>query len=637
MYLKVTYDQEFDDLIMHLRSKYPKAIFNIDGIGEQLDMSKFSKNFFKTKNTTDASIDGNANVSDSTVISYHHELPKPFFKINSYYMLWKGLKKYYGMQVANDIIERQISGDIYIHDVHGIGGRLPYCFNYSTYDIAIKGLPMIKKIKSIAPKYLYSFKSQVEQFTIIAANSTLGATGLADLLIIFSWYVDKIFKYKSDAGITFDTDYDCRTYIKETLTSFIYTINQPNRGNQSCFTNLSIYDDYFLNNMLSDYIFPDGTSPKIETVKSIQELYLKIMNEEMERTPITFPVTTACISIDNENNIQDEKFVNLIAKYNKKYGFINIFNGKTSVLSSCCRLRSDKKNEYFNSFGAGSSKIGSLGVVTINLPRIAYKYKNGEINFTDELNQLVEIASKINHVKRKLIQESIDNGYHPLYTLGFINLERQYSTVGITGFNECIEILGNDIINDDGVECGLKIIDVINKKNDEFAKQYHTPHNCEQVPAEAASIKIAVKDKIMKYNNDYEMYSNQFIPLTTSADVLDRIKLQGIFDKHFTGGAICHINVETEISDESKIVDLIKICAKKGVVYWAINYTLQECENGHMTVGKNNICPICGKNIINEYSRVVGFLTNVKNWNKTRREIDYPNRQWYNENSSNNL
>jgi ribonucleoside-triphosphate reductase len=125
------------------------------------------------------------------------------------------------------------------------------------------------------------------------------------------------------------------------------------------------------------------------------------------------------------------------------------------------------------------------------------------------------------------------------------------------------------------------------------------------------------------------MYSNQFIPLTTNADMLDRIKLQGIFDKKFTGGAICHINVETEIEDEQKIVDLIKYCAKQGVVYWAINYNLQECENSHLTVGRNQSCTICGKPIINNYTRVVGFLTNVKNWNPTRRTIDYPNRVFY--------
>lgn len=628
MYLNVTYEQEFDELMMHLKAKYPKEIFNIDGIGEQLDMNKFSKNFFKSNTTADTSIDGNANVADSTVISYHHELPKPFFKLNSYYMLWKNLKKYYNHEVANRIIEEQISGEIYINDMHGIGGCLPYCFAYSTYDIAIKGLPMIKKIKSIAPKYLYSFKSQVEQFTIIAANSTLGATALPDFLCISAWYIENILKTNSDAGINFNSESDCWKYVKETFVSFIYTLNQPNRSNQSAFTNISIYDDYFLDNNLKDYLFPDGSYPNKDIVKKTQELFLNIMNEEMERTPITFPVITACFNIDENKEIKDTKFLNMIAKYNKKYGFINMFCGESSVNSACCRLRSDNNNEYFNSLGAGSSKIGSLGVVTINMPRLAISTV-GEEMFTNKLKLLVDDCARINNVKRKLIQEAIAKGYHPLYSLGFMDINRQYSTVGINGFNECIEILGKDILNFDGWNLGLEIIDIINTENEKCQNQYKVPHNCEQIPGESASVKLVKKDKTLGYDLGYNMYSNQFIPLTTNADMLDRIKLQGIFDKHFTGGAVCHINVENEIENENDIVELIKTCAKKGVIYFAINYNLQECENGHMTVGKNNICPICGQPIINNYLRVVGFLTNVKNWIKERREIEYPNRQFY--------
>jgi len=629
MYLKVTYEQEFDDLMMYLRAKYPKALFEIDGIGEQLDMNKFSKNFFKTQTTADSSVDENANVADSTVISYHHELPKPFFKINSYYMLWKGLKKYYNLEIANETIEKQINGDIYINDVHGIGGRLSYCFNYSTYDIAMKGLPMISKIKSVAPKHLYSFKSQVEQFTIIAANSTLGATGLADFLIIFGWYAEKAINNLSDAGFKFVDTQDVWRYIKETLTSFIYTINQPSRGNQCPFINLSVYDDNFLDDMLGDYIFPDGTNPDKQIIKHIQEMYLDIMNEEMSRTPITFPVTTACFSVDDDNNILDKSFVETIAMFNVDYGFINIFYGKTSILSSCCRLRSDKSNEYFNSFGAGSSKIGSLGVVTINLPRLAFKYKDDINVFNDELKSNVIVCARVNSIKRKLVQEAIDKGYHPLYSMGFIDINRQYSTVGINGFNECIEILGYNILNEDGIKCGLDIINIINVTNDMCQIRYKTPHNCEQIPGESASVKLSKKDVLCKYDSGYTIYSNQFIPLTTKADMLDRIKLQGIFDKHFSGGSVCHVNIENKITDCKKIEELISLCASKGVVYWAMNYNLQECENGHMSIGKGDACQVCGGNIINEYTRVVGFLTNTKNWIKERREEDYPNRQFY--------
>ena len=149
--------------------------------------------------------------------------------------------------------------------------------------------------------------------------------------------------------------------------------------------------------------------------------------------------------------------------------------------------------------------------------------------------------------------------------------------------------------------------------------------------SENSSIKLAQKDKYLKLQNEYELYSNQFIPLITQADMLDRIRLQGLFDSQFSGGAIAHINIENQITNVDSLVDLINSTVKKGVVYHAVNYNLQKCENGHMSVGKNNMCPICGKTITDNYTRAVGFLVNTKNLHKIRREFDYPNRQFYKE------
>ena len=631
MYIKVTYEQEFDDLMMYLRGKYPNKLFDLDGIGSQLDLCKFSKNFFGKSITTtaDASIDQNSNVDDISVISYTNELKKPFEKMNSYYMLWKELKRLYGLAIANQIVEMNLTGDIYIHDFTGFGGGLPYCYNYSTYDILTKGLNMVKKINCKPPKYLSAFKSQLEQFVTIASNSTLGACGLADLLVVMSYYVKNILKTKSDAHYHFETEEDCWNYIDDKLTSFIYTINQPMRGNQSPFTNVSIFDKEFLEKLKDDYIFPDGSNPDIEIVQKIQELFIDIMNKEYERTPITFPVTTACFSIDDNNNLLDHDFLNMIAEKNKKFAFINIYIGKSSTLSSCCRLRSDKNNEYFNSFGSGSSKIGSLGVCAINFPRLPIKHKNDEEGGVKDIEKMVEICAKVNNAKRKIVQKRINNGNHPLYSLGYIDINTQYSTVGVNGFNEAIYFMGYDILDEEGMNFGLKIINTINSINDKMQNKYNAPHNCEQVPGENMSVKMASKDKLLKYQNELDIYSNQFIPLITNADLLDRIKLQGIFDKHFSGGAICHLNIENIIQSTEDMKNLILTCAKMGVVYFAINYELNKCKNNHMTVGRGENCVICGEKITDKYMRVVGFLTNVKNWHKTRREIDHPNRQFY--------
>ncbi len=627
MQIEISYDKNFTELMLYLKLKYGEKFFEIEGIDGQLDINKWSKDFFSTKLTADISIDESSNICTKDMIIYNAELSKPYFRLNAYYLIWKKLRQLYGSQEANKIIEMQLSGCIYVNDFHGVSQ--PYCYNFSTYDIALNGLTMVTKIKSIPPKYLYSFKSQLEQFVTIASNSALGATGLADLFIVIGWYIDKILETKSDAGFKFASIEDCWKYIRENIISFIYTINQPMRITQSPFTNISLFDLEFLKKLVPDYIFPDGKIPNIENIIKVQELFINIMNDEMERTPITFPITTACFSVDENNNIADKNFLDMIADKNRKFGFINIYCGHTSTLSSCCRLRSESNNEYFNSFGSGSTKIGSLGVVTINLPRLGNKYKNNKKEFFKSLDNIVESVAKINNSKRNIIKNRISKGVQPLYTLGFMDLNKQYSTVGLTGIAECINEFGLNILEKDGIDFVLEMMKTINETNDKMQKQYKAPHNCEQVPAESSSIKLAKKDKLLGYDAGVEFYSNQFIPLITEADMLDRIRIQGIFDKHFSGGSICHINIEEEIKDKEFMKDLITTCAQKGVIYFAVNYNIQQCENFHLSVGKNSICQICGKPITDNFTRVVGFLTNTKNWHKVRREQDYTKRQFY--------
>lgn len=630
MYIPCSYEQEFDDLIMYLKSKYSPKLFDLDGIGKQTDMSQFSKKFFSTNTTTaDTSIDSNANVDDLSVIAYETELVKPFLRLNSYYMMWKYVRQLFGTLEANKAIEKQLTGDIYINDFYGYATGKAYCFNYSTYDVVLFGLPFVGKIDSKPPKHLLAFKSQLEQFVTYAANSTLGATGLADMLVIMSWYAKKLIETKKDAHFNFISEEDCWEYVKQNIVSFIYTINQPMRGNQSPFVNLSVYDDNFLNELCKDYVFPDGTYPDINIVKKIQKIYIESMNEELERTPITFPVTTACFAVDEEKNITDQEFLSYISEQNKQFGFINIYAGKSSTLSSCCRLRSDTSNEYFNSFGSGSSKIGSLSVCTLNLPRIAIKAEKDKDKFFEYLQETLQIIFKINHARRHVIKKRVENGNLPLYSLGFMDINKQYSTIGVTGIYEMCLFMGYDILNKKGQDFVVEVLEYINKFNEQISHKHHYPTNLEQIPAENTGIKLASKDKFFGYQNEFNIYSNQFIPLILNADLLDRIKLQGLFDHHMSGGSVLHCNVEQQIKDTQNLIDLINSVVKSGTIYFSINYNLQYCENKHMTVGKNKICSICGAEIVDNFTRVVGFLTNIKNWHEIRREEDYLNRKFY--------
>ena len=612
--------------MMHLKSKYGHEVFDLEGIGKQTDMTTFSKNFFNSKTTmADVSVDSNSNVDDMSVIAYNVELPKPFFRLNSLYLTWKYLKQLYGHPIANKAIEMQISGDIYINDFSGI--NFPYCYNFSSYDVMTLGLPFVKKVSSEPAKHLSSFMGQLIHFSVYASNSVLGAVGLADVLIVASYYVDKLFTDNPDIP----HDYLWKQ-VKQELQSFVFSCNQPFRGGvQSGFYNISIFDEEFLAKMCSEYIFPDGSVPNLDTINTLQEIYINLMNETLRTTPITFPVTTACFTVDEDKNIKDKKFLNFVAKNNIEFGFINLYFGETSTLSSCCRLRSSVKNEYFNQFGAGGTKIGSLGVVTMNVPRMAIRAKQDRDKFIEILTETSEMAVRINNTKRNLLKKRILTDSLPLYKLGFMSLETQYCTTGVVGLNEACEMMGYDILQEEGQEFVASILNTVNAVNDKAAKKYNAPFNMEQTPSENSAIKMASKDRLLGYQNEYDLYSNQFIPLTVNADLLDRIRLQGLFDSKMSGGAICHLNIENRIEDEKLIENLITVSAKAGVVYTAINYNLQRCINGHMTVGRNDKCSICEGEITDNYTRVVGFLVNTKNFHKVRRTVDYPNRVFYNE------
>lgn len=635
-----SYKKDFKDLMLGLEKKYGADLIEENGIGSQLDISKSSKKFFKAFTTADVSVDANANVTDKSVISHKIETAKPFHLINSYYRLWKEIKKIETKEKADWIVESQIKGRMYINDFVGFSSAMAYCFNYSTYDTATMGIPSVFDGRggSEPPKNLMSFLGQIELFSLIAGNSTLGATGLADLLIVIAIYMDKMLQNKEDAHVPMVDDKACWQYMESMLTGFIYRLNQPYRGSQSLFSNVSVYDSNFIDGMLEgdaySIIIDDVKySAKKEIVQKVQEIYLDIMNREMARKPITFPVTTACFSIDENNEIQDDAFLKFISEKNLKFGFINIYAGKSSTLSSCCRLRSERDNgEYFNSFGSGSTKIGSLGVATGNLPQLATICKGAE-NPSDEflhrIKDLVLDCQLVNQAKRNIIKRTIKAGSQPLYSLGYMELKRQYSTFGVIGLYEALEILGYDIMTKEGQDYVLEILNVINTTNKELQDKYKAPQNCEQIPGENVSVKLAKKDRALGYNDKYTLYSNQFIPLIKRVNMFDRIAIQALFDKHFSGGAICHLNVNQEINDVDTMQNLIYSSVKEGVVYFAVNFVLQECENKHMFVGNVDTCPHCGGKIIGTFTRVVGFLTKVDNWIPERREVDFPNRQFY--------
>lgn len=632
-----SYQEEFRAVMCEMLDKFGEEIFNLSGIGEQLDINQAMKKMANASSVANGSIDSNANAGGTTAVTIASEFAKPHALIQSYYRLWKWLKKNRGLDIANEFVEAQLSGKIYVNDMHYISYPAPYCYNHSCLTIAQKGLiGLDTKNDTKPPKYLRSYFDIMEAYLLVAGNSTAGATGIANLIVVSTIFLKKMIDSGFvDSHVHLNSEEDCWQYYKEELTSFIYRLNQACRGgSQSLFTNVSIFDKHFLENIIPNtFVMIDDNvyTTDFETVKRAQEVYIDIMLEEAKRVVHTFPVTTACFSTKlNEGtgkyDIQDKEFLDFICEKNEATGFINLYGGDTSILSSCCRLRSDTSNQFFNSFGGASDQIGSMGVVAINLPQLAFRFIKDEEGFETELADLVTLAQEVNYAKRCLLQSSIKKGHLPLYSNGYMDLGKQFSTVGFIGLYEACEIMGYDNTSDEGVKFGLHILDVINTINDEIAHKYKIPVNLEGIPGENTCVKLAVKDKVLGFNNQYKMYSNQFIPLSKRCNIFDRVKLSGAYDSQCSGGSIMHITIDSKVSKET-MKDFVISTLGAGVKYFAFNYKINQCKDcSHIFVGEHEICPECGSKELEKFTRVVGFLTKISQWSQTRQEED---RQGY--------
>lgn len=627
MYVRHSYDEDFEQLYLDLKDKYPKNIFQLEGIDEsQLDMTQFSKNYFLKKNVADASVDQNANIQIKTVTTYKLEVHKGEDKLNSLYLLWKTAKKLWGTRYANKLVEEEVCKDVNVQDAGN--SYLPYCWAFDTVDMVLKGLPFITNLPSNPARHADTFLRHCEQLIMFASHQQMGATAIPNVLVIYSFLLKRDSlnsKYYIPNYIDNPQMFD--VYLKQELQKFVYTLNHPIRQIQSAFTNVTIFDTIFLQELCKTYVI-DNECIDSDFAMSIQKKFIQFFNEFNRERILTFPVITVQLKKDKDNNIEDTEFFEFVCKENMEYANLNIFSTENlTALSSCCRLISNiediiqaTKEENMNLIGGSSIKVGSFGVTTVNLPRIALRAKKKEEEFFSILKELCSDAFALNHCRRELILKMIARDQLSLYTYDFIKLENQYSTLGIVGLYEAVDFMGFDILKEEGKEFAIKVLSFINELVEEKIKKYGYRCNVEQIPAEATSPKFAKADKLLHKQDKYKLYSNQFIPLITETDILNRIELQALFEKYFSGGTILHVNVAEKITSEKVMKKLMMYIIKTGVQYFAINYFLNKCKNGHITIGSDSICNICGEGIVEKYTRVVGFLTPVSSWQEERRE-----------------
>ena len=640
MWIKQSYDSKFEHFILDMKDKYQNSVFKLNGIDDDiLDMTKFSRNYFLKSNVADASIDANANVQINNVSTYKSEVHKGLDKLNSYYLLWKTARKLWNTREANRLLEKELNKELNIQDASH--SYLSYCFAFDTYDVLIQGLPFVTNYPSLPAKHSDVFLQHTIQLIQYAAPQMMGATAIPNFLIIYAEVLrqdslnDKypIPNYKTEEKLFL-------TYLHQRFQEFVFLLNQPLRnGSQSTFTNITIFDTLFLKEMVTKYLIK-GQLIDFDFAMFIQKEFLKEFNKMMQKNMTTFPVLTAQFKKDSEGEIEDLDFLNFISDINMEFGHINIYSDESlTALSSCCRLVNNiedliqtSKDENMNLIGGSSIKVGSFGVVTVNLVRVALLAKGDKDKFFEILKENACDAYKINHCRRALVQNKIEQGQMPLYNYGFIDLANQYSTMGINGLYEAVDLMGHDLANDDnelGKEFAIDIFKILEQTSEEKIRKYNYRCNIEQIPAEQTASKLALADLQLFKQDKYTLYGNQFVPLTNETSFYNRINLQAEFEKYFSGGTILHLNIGEKIPTKKQMSGLIKETIKKGVKYFAVNYFFQKCENDHLTIdGGGSICPLCKGEILEKYTRIVGFFVPLSSWSSSRKE-EYEQRLKY--------
>lgn len=312
-----------------------------------------------------------------------------------------------------------------------------------------------------------------------------------------------------------------------------------------------------------------------------------------------------------------------------------VFMLPNGIITHNCRLLSDtsKLNAFINSIGGTALSIGSVKVNTINLMRIALETECDEKKYLALLRKRTLLCCKTLDVVRGIIRRNVEKGLLPNYQDGMIEMDKQYCTVGILGLFEVIEAfgytttdeLGYTYYTDEGIEFASKIFEVLNDVKDSFTDEYS--FNIESVPAERAACILCQKDNELYDLNEKFIYSNQWIPLSTKCTIQEKLKLSAVLDAKCSGGAIAHINLESNFPNTDVAWDMLNKIAESGVIYFAFNTKINECEDHHGFVG-TDICPSCGKPVFDTYVRIVGYLVPTRSFSK-ERFAEFNARKWY--------
>ena len=649
MQYNIRTNKNFTTQYNKLQAEFGTDMARLNGFDDrQLSLTDFVDNFIDEPTVADSSIDGNSNVRRKDIVTLLTEMPKPHRKLLAFNKIYYEYQKAYGFKAANEWLRREWMGQLYMHDADTATFK-HYCFAYDLKDLAEKGLYFLEDtFNNKPPKHLTTFVDFVKEFINFASNRSSGAVGLPNLIpyMFYFWKKDMENNYlginKSGYG---------EFYARQNFQRFIYAVNQPcvRDGQQSAFTNTSVFDRPYFEALFGGSEFPDGTFmiDYEEEIIEFQKLYMEVMAEIRHENMFTFPVSTISLLRKNKK-FEDEDFAVWAIRHNMQWADSNLFiDDNVSSLSNCCRLKSDIRDlGYFNSVGGTALKVGSVKVSTINLARIALD-TNTEEEYLEELKIRTLCNVRALHVVRNIIRRNVEKGLLPNFDYKLVDFDHLYNTIGFIGIYEtmkkfdCIttDEFGNVFYTDKAAEFGKKIFDTMREVADNFIKENNCDYmiNTEQIPGENAAAKLMQKDKFFYPESniyDLPLYGNQSIPLGIKTNLNERIRIQAMFDGFCNGGSILHVNIDSPFNNFDTAYKMTCYIADQGVTYFAFNTKIQACEDNHAFYGTT--CPTCGKPIATEYCRIVGFYTPVKSWS-SERKAEYSKRRFDNKNNINNI
>lgn len=633
MNINIELKRNFVNAYNKMQGEYGEEIAALNGFAPgQLSYTDFIDNFIDTDTVADASVDGNANVGQKDIVTLMNEMPKPHQKLLAFNKIFYELNKKFGFKVANDWLQNEWDGHLYLHDAHSTS-FVHYCFAYDLQDLAEKGLFFIENFNAEPPRHLVTFIDFVKEYVSYASNRSSGAVGLPNLIPYMYYFWDRDVKngYFTESPVK---------YAQQNIQRLIYALNQPytRNGIQSAFTNTSVFDRPYLEALFGGSTFPDGAFmiDEIEGIVEFQKIFLETMSEIRTHNMMTFPVNSISL-LRQDGKFVDEDFARYACEHNRKWNDSNLFiDSSVTSLSNCCRLKSNIEDlGYFNSIGGTALKVGSVKVSTINLARLALENKT-EDDYLEALAKLTWLDLQALDCVRTIIRRNVEKGLLKNFSLGLVDFEHLYNTVGFIGVYETmktfgytrVDKFGNTFYTKEAEEFGRKIFDTIHEVKAEFMKHVDYQVNCEQIPGETAAAKLMKKDKFFFPKTtvtDLPLYGNQFLPLGIKAELVERIRVAAMFDGFCNGGSILHINIDAPFSNPETAWDMLNYVADQGVTYFAFNGRIQACKHNHAFYG--DVCPVCGEPVETEYSRIVGFFVPIKTYSK-ERSSEFKLREW---------